>query len=854
MNLLNPRYWFQKRRGAFAAAGTEQLNRMRYNALFALDPNVLVRHLVAFNSGDIAGLEHVLEEFENREDKMKIGAFKMSAAVASKPWEVRIAKGEEDNERAKLHQEVLTRFWNRVEATDAFCRNRRGGLRLLVKQMMSAQSRVYAVHDVTWTVRGDGELEALFTFVPAWMFENRTGELRFIRDPGAYTGETMKDGEWLVTVGEGVGISAAILAMAKRLSWNDWLLFSEKCGMPVILGNTGAKEDTPAWKNLLNAIANVAPKTGVLADLETKLQAVQVGGSSGQTTYRELIDVVDRGISALYRGGDLATISQAGDSVGSDSQDGESELMDGDGCALVSETLHRQIDRHVIRFTCGDFEPLAGIVINPPEEIDDVDRDIKVDQHLGEFGIKLSKKDMLARYGRVEATDENDAAIRQQAQQPGFGGLGGLANEEVQRLSGSAVKPATTTAEPLNRSTAELLKAFAADMSPAGKDVQELLNALDKGEAASSPLVKEKASALLSRLPSLLPDDPATAAVIAEAMAKEFGTVELANETDAQGNEHDELGRFTEKGTGSSSHGKKDDNTYGQKLKEKKHREWLKQWDEVDELNDLFDKYANADGDERERAGDVMRKKFAELNAKGIVERNPKEGRAFRVKDAPSREHIMKDDEWERTGRQKYNDPTQRLSFVDLANEDDVIALANERGECESDDPAHCRVHGVPETRPLSVQLAELGYKDRNDVNRQADGVSAERVAQIVSGYLKEHCKVHEAVAALRTNPTVKNAFGKDVTFGEDMILHYLSGYGRSNNQADAKRLKELPLAMHAVQTCGNPRLQYPKGVAPDPLSPPRGTQYVYHEKVGDGDMQCRAWVDSGKVKGWFVK
>ena len=76
----------------------------------------------------------------------------------------------------------------------------------------------------------------------------------------------------------------------------------------------------------------------------------------------------------------------------------------------------------------------------------------------------------------------------------------------------------------------------------------------------------------------------------------------------------------------------------------------------------------------------------------------------------------------------------------------------------------------------------------------------------------------HEAVAALRTNPTVKNAFGKNVTFGEDMILHYLSGYGRSNNQADAKRLKELPLAMHAVKTCGNPRLQYPKGVASDPL------------------------------------
>ena len=520
MNLLNPRYWFQKRTGAFAAAGTEQFNRMRYNALFALDPNVLVRHLVAFNCGDIAGLEHVLEEFENREDKMKIGAFKMSAAVASKPWEVRIAKGEEDNERAKLHQEVLTRFWNRVEATDAFCRNRRGGVRLLIKQMMSAQSRVYAVHDVTWTVRGDGELEALFTFVPAWMFENRTGELRFLNDPAAYTGEQMKDGEWLVTVGEGVGISAAILAMAKRLSWNDWLLFSEKCGMPVILGNTGAKEDTPAWKNLLHAIANVAPKTGVLADLETKLQAVQIGGSSGQTTYKELIDVVDRGISALYRGGDLATMSSTeGDGTGATSQDGESELMDGDGCALVSETLHRQIDRHVIRFTCGDFEPLAGIVINPPEEIDDVDRDIKVDQHLGEFGVKLSKKDMLARYGRTEAADDADAAIRQQAGAglEGLGRLGGLANEK---------KPS----KPSKPENDDILSAFAKDMSPAGKAVKELLDALESGAD-----VKAEAASLLSRLPSLLPDDPATAAEIAEATAKEFGTVELANSGTSEG-------------------------------------------------------------------------------------------------------------------------------------------------------------------------------------------------------------------------------------------------------------------------------------------------------------------------------
>ena len=518
---LNPRYWFQKRSSDFAIGKAEISNRMRYNALYMLDPDVLVRHLSAFAAGDIAGLEHVIEDFENRDDKMKIGAFKMAAAVASKPWEVRIAKGEEDNERARLHKDVLTRFWNRIEVTDAFCRNRKGGVRLLVKQMMSAQSRVYAVHDLVWNVRGDGELTATFTQIPAWCFENRTGELRYLREPGAYTGEPMRAGEWLVTVGEGVGVTAAILAMSKRLSWNDWLLFSEKCGMPLILGNTGAKENSPAWNALLSAIAAIAPKTGILTDLNSKMQAVQIGGSSGQATYKDLVETVDRAISALYRGGDLATMSSTqGEGTGSDAQDGESELMDGDGCAMVSETLHNQIDRFVIRFSCGDFEPLAGIIINPPAETTDIDREIKIDQHLGEFGVRLSKKDMLARYGRTEAKDDNDAAERKIPQQTP--GMPGFANEKISHIPAGQSKGAgqRQTGEDQGKASEDVLKAFAQDTGPAADAIQEFLKDPSK----------EAAEALLNRLPDLIPEDPAMAAVIAEAMAGEF-SVKLANET-----------------------------------------------------------------------------------------------------------------------------------------------------------------------------------------------------------------------------------------------------------------------------------------------------------------------------------
>ena len=515
------RFFFQKRTNDFDANEAFRRNQARYNALYALDPDVLVRHLSAFERGDICGLERVLDEFELREDKMKIGAFKMAAAVSSKPWEVRIRKGEEENPRAKVHQKALTRFWNRVEATDAFCRNRKGGIRLLVKQMMSAQSRVYSVHDICWKVNGDGTLSATFTHVPAWCFENRTGRLRYIRNDGQTQGEEMRDGEWLVTVGEGVGIPSAILAMAKRLSWNDWLLFSEKCGMPVIIGKTAAQRGTPAWDQLARAIRAVAPKTGLVADTGSDLSAVSMGSASGTGTYRELVETVDRAISSLYRGGDLATVSSGPDAAGVNAQDGESELMDGDGCAMVSETLRDQVEKFVIRFECGDFEPLAEIVINPPAETDDVEREMKIDSHLAGLGVKLSKSDALARYGRTEATDESDALEAPQPAAPG--GFGGLPNERPPAASLQTALPSFKTASKKPDAQGEgqepgallepFLKALQCDCKMIADEVEELLK----------DLTPEKARALLDKLPDLVPEDPALAPLLAEEMAKAYG-------------------------------------------------------------------------------------------------------------------------------------------------------------------------------------------------------------------------------------------------------------------------------------------------------------------------------------------
>ena len=193
----------------------------------------------------------------------------------------------------------------------------------------------------------------------------------------------------------------------------------------------------------------------------------------------------------------------------------------------------------MIRFTCGDFEPLAGIVINPPAETEDIDREIKIDTHLAGLGVKLSKADALARYGRTEAVGDDDALQPasngpQNGLQPGFNGL---PNEERNKT------PFKTHDNPfkIHRSVSdgqgdgsglqEPLGAFSRDLGPAAEELKKLLDDLDAGKDIAAA-----AAALAEKLPELMPDDPAMAAVLAEEMARAFGEVKPKGEGEGLAN------------------------------------------------------------------------------------------------------------------------------------------------------------------------------------------------------------------------------------------------------------------------------------------------------------------------------
>lgn len=569
-DFINPRHWFQKRASALDDARVRMEQMAQYNALFHLDPDRLVDAITSFNAGDLGQLARIIRDFEERDDKMATCAMKMRASVGRCDYSILVKEGFENDARAKRHAEILKRFWSTVNVTSRFNMNERGGLRLLKKQMMEAQSYGYAVHEIVWRPLPNGEIAAEFIKLPLWHFENRTGELRFLPTETAVEGVRMAEGEWLVTTGDGVGIPASICAMAKRMCFQDWLLFSERSGMPIIVGTTGATFRSEQWNNIKGAIRNIYRDTRVLLDSGSRIEAIDTGHAAN-IPFPALVEWSDRAIAALYRGADLSTISK-GDGTGASLQGDEAGMIEQDAAANLGETLHEQVDRFVIRYVTGDDEPLASISIEPVKK-PDVDTDIKIDNHLAALGVKLSKADALQRYGRAEATSEEDALHpTPNGPQNGLpGGFGGLPNERPPAtplqtaLQGFAKREEgsgrTTTPETGDAPQRAVLAAFAKDTSAAAEAVKALLAEEDPSK------LQALSSKLMADLPSLIPEDPALAAVIADAMAAEFGSPDapapsgaLANEDDAEifhlfNEDREENGRFAQKGSGDRTGG-----------------------------------------------------------------------------------------------------------------------------------------------------------------------------------------------------------------------------------------------------------------------------------------------------------
>ena len=373
--------------------------RMRFNPLRGLTPDRLGQYLDQFDIGFFRQAAITWDKIERRDPTLKSVAPKRKKAVARHGFEVltvnNVPAGMEGAAAAQV--EALTYFYNNLSATDAIRPDQQGGLSLLVRQMMDAQSKYYAVHEVVWQPTPDG-LTAQFVFCPLWWFEGVTGKLRYLDNEFQVYGRDMAPAEWLITVGEGYMESCSVAWMFKHLSLQDWVAFNERTGGAFIDAATSASPGSPDWDALVSYVQNFGADGGGVRSDNAKVELVQADKTSVDM-FNKMVSNMDRAMTIIWRGGDLGT-SAGKDATGASLQKDESEILEGDDSILIQETLTNQVSRFVIAWTFGAGTPVLAYIKFGHAQEQNVDEDLKIDEFLLDAGAPMEVNATLERYGR----------------------------------------------------------------------------------------------------------------------------------------------------------------------------------------------------------------------------------------------------------------------------------------------------------------------------------------------------------------------------------------------------------------------------------------------------------------------
>ncbi len=369
----------------------------RFNPIIGLTAEKVAIMLDQFQRGYLRPLALVMEAIEQRDD--------VCAAVAPKRKKAPARYGREiltvnDTPAAAAHCQALTYFYDHLTATSALLQDQRGGLGLLLRQMMDAQGKLFSVHDIAWEPHGD-DLTATFWHAPLSFFENMTGKLRFIGDPFGYEGVDMDENGWLVSVGDGVMIACTVAYIFKQIPLKDWLIYSRRHGMPGIEGVCDSAPGSPEWNAMRDLVASAASEMAWVRNSTQAVNKVDFG-AQGELPYPTLVERMDRAIARLWRGADLSTLSSSHGSEGRGAslQQSEADILEQDDADWLGETL-QQISRRVIEWKFGrGVRPLAYLHILSKPTGRNVAQDVATDSFLVASGVPLSVSYAYQKYNR----------------------------------------------------------------------------------------------------------------------------------------------------------------------------------------------------------------------------------------------------------------------------------------------------------------------------------------------------------------------------------------------------------------------------------------------------------------------
>ena len=451
----------------------------RFNPISNWGPDVLVRQLVAYARGEIAPLSWVMEWLETHDEVIQTVAPKAKAAVSRYGYDILLKDEVRPDMRgmAEDQQGRMQEFYQNLRATDAVDQEQSGGTRLLFQQVMDGYGKGYAAHHIVW--RPGPDLTAELVKVPTWFFEVKTGRLQFLPSTWALDGVSLDTlggrGAWMVSRGRGVMLAGTIARMFKQIPLQDWLTYCDRHGMPAFLGKTGAAKGTTGWNDMATAVASIGSEWGAVINSADVIDVLDLKGS-GELPYEKLVDRMDRAQVMLWRGGDLSTISRGGGAVGANPQSEETDELDADNAAWVSETLQRNLTEPAVRYHFGEAAPVLVEIKLRTKTRDNVRQDLATVKAAKEFGVRVSLPWFTKKFGVVEAEQTEPA-------------LGDPLPDARQETAANAAETQDGKTQDAREDRPEWLDALAADMQPLGKALAGAMRAGDD-EAVKAALRK----------------------------------------------------------------------------------------------------------------------------------------------------------------------------------------------------------------------------------------------------------------------------------------------------------------------------------------------------------------------------
>jgi len=385
----------------------------RFNPLRGWTPDVLVRQLEAYSRGEIAHLSWVMEWLEKHDDIIATVAPKAKAAVSRWGYDI-LPKDEitpEQKQQAQDQQGALQQFYQDVRTSDAMELEESGGMRLLVQQIMDGYGKGYAAHHIIWNPSRTG-IKAELIKVPTWFFEVTTGRMKFLPSSYATRGvelETLGGRDaWLISKGRGVMLAGVLARMFKQLPLQDWLTYCDRHGMPAFLGETSSQKGSQGWQDMVSAVSSIGSEFGAVINQGDVIKVLDLTGQ-GEVPYVKLIDRMDRAQVMLWRGGDLSTMSRE-NGTGSNPQQDDSDELDADNAAWVSETINRGITSKVIAWKFGKNAPVLCELKLRTKTRQDLVQDLAAVTAAKTMGMRVSKSWFAGKFGIVEA-DAEEAAL-----------------------------------------------------------------------------------------------------------------------------------------------------------------------------------------------------------------------------------------------------------------------------------------------------------------------------------------------------------------------------------------------------------------------------------------------------------